>query len=105
MKKRKTLSPAQRKVLKDIKGQKNESKRMRADKRLLWKLRGVLLRLEYWLVAYGMYVAIGLWVFTGDFWKGAAFYALVLTYHISANMRGLFLHLENYIEWKIDKTI
>lgn len=99
------MNKAQRKVLKDLEEQKDESKRMREDERLIWKIRGYITRTEYWIIAFDFPISILIALITQDYWKGIVFYAVTLIYHVSANIRGLTLHVENYIEWKIKKTI
>lgn len=96
---------ARKKVLADMVGELDETKRMQRNKSLIWKVRGVASRIEYWLIAYSFWVALLLWFLTGDFWKGMAFYAVSQLYALSANFRGASLHVENLVEWIIKKTI
>lgn len=99
------MTKAQQKVLEDIKNQKDESSRMKEDKRIEWKIRGYITTIHYWVIAYNLPIALILWFVTDDFWKALGFLLYTQVYIFSANCRGLGLHVENYIEWVIKKTI
>ena len=97
------MNKARKKILKDLVEQRDDTKRMRKHKRLIWKLRGWFSWVEYWIVAFGFPISLLIWIFTQDFWKAIVFYGITLIYHFSGSLRGLTLHLENYIEWAIEK--
>lgn len=99
------MNKARNKVLKDIEDQKNESKRMYRNKKFIWKLRGLVINIEYWIVSLALLSSLVVWFVTGDYWKALAFYVACLLYSVGANIRGLSLHLENAIEWQIKKTL
>ena len=95
-----------KRVLKDLKGQKNEAERMRLDRRIEWKLRGWYTYFEYWTVSsFPLVFACLIWAVTGDYWKGLAFYFVCHFHHLSANIRGLTLHLENTLEAALRKVV
>lgn len=100
------MTEAKKGVKKDFERQKNEYKYMKKDERLIWKIRGYIVNLEYWIVgAFSFPTAILIWIVTGDFWKGLAFYSICIFYHLSGNFRGLSLHLENILEWVFNKRV
>lgn len=97
---------ARKKVLKDLAGQVDESKRMRRDhKTVEWKIRSFVVQVEYWIVAFSLPVSIFIGMLFQDFWKGLAFWLATTVYVLSANIRGMTLHVENLVEWHIKKTI
>lgn len=72
---------------------------------LIWRIRSLVVKLEYWMVAFGWVIFLAIWYFTGNFWKGLAFWLSCILYSISGNLRGLFLHIEELIEKYLDKDI
>jgi hypothetical protein len=101
----KNMNKARKKVLEDIKEQKDESKRMVKDPRLEWRIRGFIVKCEYWAVAYNFPIAILIGIITQDFWKGIAFWFATQLYIFSGNFRGMSLHIENLVEWITKKII
>lgn len=93
------------KILKDLVEERNDNKRMRENPNLLWKIRGFLSTIEYWILAFSFWVSIAIWIVTGDYWKGIAYYLTCQIYAVAANFRGLTLHLETLIEWLMKKRI
>ena len=94
-------TPEQIKIMKDFMDQKNENKRMERDVRWEWRIRGYLSKVHYWIIAYNFPIGILIWFVTDDFWKGLAFLAYTQIYCVSANLRGLGLHIENLVEWNM----
>ena len=91
------------KIMKDFLEQKNEHARMSKDKRWEWKIRGYISTIHYWLIAYGLPVSLLIWIFTQDYWKALAFLTYTQIYAVAGNLRGLGLHIENFVEWNITK--
>ncbi len=96
---------ARKKVLEDLRDEKDEPRRMRRHEKIIWKIRGTVGILEYWLIAFALPIAILIWLISGDFWKGLGFWFVTQVYVVSGNLRGLTLHVENIIEWMLKKTI
>ena len=101
----KGLRPDEIKVIKDYLDQKNESGRMMQNERFIWKLRGLFYRIEYWIIAFNFPIAIALGIFTQSLSIGLVFYLAGQMYNISANLRGLSLHVENILEYIFDKNL
>lgn len=99
------MTKPKQKVLEDIERQKDETSAMRNHNSPLWRLRGWVYTIEYWIIAFRLPLILLLFAYTQDFWKAAVFYLLTELYVLGANLRGLFLHIENLIEWRIDKTV
>lgn len=98
------INKARKKVLQDLVEEKDESSRMKKHVKWYWRLRGWSVMFEYWVIAFALPVAIGLWLITGDFWKGLGFWSVVQVYCLSANFRGMSLHIENLVEWIVGET-
>lgn len=96
---------AREQVLQDLLDQRDESDRMRRKSSLIWRVRSYVSKVEYWVVVFAFPIAILLWVFTGDFWKGFSVWALSVFWSMSGNFRGMSLHVENLIEWIIRKRV
>ena len=97
------MNKAQRKAKEDM-----ETKRgyfNHHDPRWYWRVRGYSELIHYWSNAFQFPISILIWWFTDDFWKGLAYLAVSQVYNISQNLRGLFLHIEQWIEFNIKKTI
>ena len=99
------INKARKKVLQDLVEEKDEAGRMKKHTKWYWRLRGWSVQFEYWVIAFALPVSIILWMVTGDFWKGLSFWAVVQVYCLSANFRGMSLHIENLVEWIIGETV
>lgn len=97
------MTKAREKVLDDIKTKRGYNNAH--DVRWYWRVRGYSELLQYWVNAFQFPVALLLWFITGNYWMALGFIAVSQIYNISQNLRGLFLHIEQLIEWYIDKTI
>lgn len=78
-----------------------EYKKWQRNTRLKWKLRGYIVQAEYWMMGYMFPIFLVLLLV--DHWFALAFYATMLLYHVSGNIRGLTLHLERLIE-KLERS-
>ena len=99
------LTKARERVVHDLLRQTREAKSMSKDVRLEWKIRGYVHMAEYWIIAYNFPIAILLYFLTGSYWFALAFWIGVQLYTLSANFRGMSLHIENFVEYFINKTI
>ena len=99
------MTNAHKKVKEDVKRQKNEIGNMSKDQRIIWRLRGYSELTMYWINAFNFPVALLIWLITGDYWKGLGYLAVSFIYSFAQNLRGLVLHLENFVEWTMNKTI
>lgn len=99
------MSPAKEKAKQDIRDVKEgEDIRMRKNKSLIWKIRGWVVLVEYWVIAFSFPLSLLIWATMG-FWQGLAFWGIVQIYNTAGNIRGLTLHIESLIEYYMDKTV
>ena len=91
--------------IKDLLDEKDETGRMKRNVSIIWKIRGYINLIEYWIISFGFPIGILLWIITGDFWKAIGWYLIVTLYSLSANFRGMSLHIENLVEWIIRRNV
>lgn len=99
------MTKARKKVKQDFIDQKDETLRMRKDKRMMWKILGYINVFHYWIIGFHLPISLLIFLITQDYWKALAFLVYAQVYSIAGNLRGLGLHVENLVEWTIDKKV
>lgn len=92
------------KIRQDLREQKDEPKRFRNAKKMSRRIQGYILTAEYWFVAFKFPITILIYM-THGFWHAVAFWGVSQVYSLAANIRGLGIHVELYLEWLMNERI
>ena len=98
-------------ILEDLRLNKNEGERIKRDHKgwsiddVWWRVRYWEMKIGYFLNSMAIFAAIIILYFTKSFMTAIIFLIWIQLWRLDANIRGLTLHGENFIEWFIKKEI